>query len=208
MTLDNLATPFERRRVIEYGKDGNKVVRHWYDVQHVIGSLCRSKEFPNNRGELEFKLFVFFDDKCDGLQFEWLSHPERYTVEQVADTMRRCRVDSMTHMYLELNDRMGQNKFIGNAQIEFIRQFDSAAADRYAQYREDFYTRKAEQERAESCFFEIIYIPFYVSLDSVLKTPIPPRPRGIRGVRDRGRSSSRKPSDSRPKPWRRSTCVR
>lgn len=150
MTLNNLLTPFERRRVIEYGKDGNKVVRHWYDVQHVIGSLYRSKEFPNNRGELEFKLFVFFDDKCDGLQFEWLSHPERYTVEQVADTMRHCRVDSMTHMYLELNDRMEQNKFIGNAQIEFIRQFDSAAADRYAQYREDFCARKAEQERAES----------------------------------------------------------
>ena len=36
MTLNNLMTPFERRRVIEYGKDGNKVVRHWYDVQHVL----------------------------------------------------------------------------------------------------------------------------------------------------------------------------
>ena len=92
---------------------------------------------------------MFFDDKCDELRFEWLSYPERYTVERVADTMRRCRVDSMTHMYLELNDRMGQNKFIDNAQIEFIRQFDSAAADRYAQYREDFHARKEELERAK-----------------------------------------------------------
>ena len=150
MTLNNLLTPFERRRVIEYGKDGNKVVRHWYDVQHVIGSLYKSKDFPNDRGELEFKLFVFFDDKRDGLQFEWLSHSERYTVEQVADTMRRCRVDSMTHMYLELNDRMEQDKFIGNAQIEFIRQFDPAAADRYAQHREDFYARRAEEERTKA----------------------------------------------------------
>lgn len=48
MTLNNLMTPFERRRVIEYGKDGNKVVRHWYDVQHVIGSLYKSKDFPND----------------------------------------------------------------------------------------------------------------------------------------------------------------
>ena len=150
MTLDNLVTPFERRRVIEYGRDGQKVVRHWYDVQHVVGSLYRSKEFPNHQGELEFKLFVFFDGKCDGLQFEWLSHPERYTVEQVADTMRRCQVDSIAHMYIELDDRMKQNKFIGNAQIEFIRQFDSAAADRYAQHREDFYARKAEQERTKA----------------------------------------------------------
>lgn len=150
MTLDKLTTSFERRRVIEYGRDGNKVVRHWYEMQHVIGSLYKSKDFPNDRGELEFKLFVFFDDKCDGLQFEWLSHPECYTVEQVADTMRRCRVDSATHMYAELNDRMEQNKFIGNAQIEFFRQFDPAAADRYAQHREDFYARRAEQERTKA----------------------------------------------------------
>ena len=96
------------------------------------------------------KLFVFFDGKCDGLRFEWLSHPECYTVERVADTMCRCRVDSMTHMYLELNDRMEQDKFIGNAEIEFIRQFDPAAADRYAKHREDFYARGAEQERTKA----------------------------------------------------------
>ena len=43
MTLENLTTPFERRRVIEYGADGNKVVRHWYVVQHVVGSIYKSK---------------------------------------------------------------------------------------------------------------------------------------------------------------------
>lgn len=149
MTLDNLATPFERRRVIEYGAGSNKVVRHWYDVQHVIGSLYKSKNTLNDRGELEFKLFVFFSDNGDGMQFEKLSHPERYTVEQVAETMRRCRVDSATHMYSELNDRMDQGKFIGSAQIEFFRQFDPAAADRYVQYRKDFYVRREEKERAE-----------------------------------------------------------
>ena len=116
----------------------------------MIGSLYKSKDFPNDWGELEFKLFVFFDGKCDGLRFEWLSHPECYTVERVADTMCRCRVDSMTHMYLELNDRMEQDKFIGNAEIEFIRQFDPAAADRYAKHREDFYARRAEQERTKA----------------------------------------------------------
>lgn len=149
MTLDNLMTPFERRCVIEYGAGSNKVVRHWYDVQHVVGSLYKSKDTPNDQGELEFKLFVFFDAKSAGIRFEWLSHPERYTVEQVADTMRRCSVDSVDRMYADLDDRMAQNKFIGNAQIEFIRQFDPAAADRYTQYQKDFYARKEERARAE-----------------------------------------------------------
>lgn len=150
MTLDKLTTPFECRRVIEYGRDGNKVVRHWHEMQHVVGSIYKSKDVLNDRGEPEFKLLVFFGDTSDGIQFERLSYPERFTVEQVADTMRRCGVDSMTHMYLELNDRMEQDKFIGNAQIEFIRQFDPAAADRYAQHREDFYARRAEQERTKA----------------------------------------------------------
>ena len=56
----------------------------------------------------------------------------------------------MTHMYAKLNDRVEQNKFIGNAQIEFIHQFDPAAADRYAQHRKDFYARREEEERAEA----------------------------------------------------------
>ena len=150
MTLDNLLTPFERRRVIEYGADGARVVRHWYDVQHVIGSLYKSKDTLNDQGELEFKLFVFFNNKSDGMQFECMSHPERYTVEEVAEIMRRCKVSSAVQMYTDLNDRMKQNKFIGNVQIEFFRQFDATAADHYTKYRAEFLTRREEKERAEA----------------------------------------------------------
>lgn len=147
MTLDKITTPFKRRRVIEYGKDGNKVVRHWYEVQHVIGTLYKTKEAKNERGDLLFNLVIFFDDKLDGLMFERMSCPERYTVERVADTMRRCQIDSAVHMYMSLNERMEQNKFIGAADIEFFRQFDRAAAERYAQYRLDYYARKEAAER-------------------------------------------------------------
>lgn len=147
MTLDKITTPFERRRVIEYGKDGNKVVRHWYEVQHVIGTLYKTKETKNEWGDSLFNLVIFFDNKSDGLMFERMSHPERYTVERVADTMRRYQIDSVTHMYIGLNDRMEQNKFIGAADIEFFRQFDRAAAERYAQHRLDYYARKEAEER-------------------------------------------------------------
>ena len=60
MTLDKITTPFERRRVIEYGKDGNKVVRHWYEVQHVVGSLYKSENTQSEWNGLECKLFIFF----------------------------------------------------------------------------------------------------------------------------------------------------
>ena len=47
MRLNELTTPFERRRVIEYGADGNKVVRHWYEMRHVIGPLYMSRITKN-----------------------------------------------------------------------------------------------------------------------------------------------------------------
>lgn len=147
MTLDKIITPFERRRVIEYGKDGNKVVRHWYEVQHVIGTLYKTKETKNEWGDTLFNLVIFFDDKSDGLMFERMAHPERYTVEQIADAMRRCQIDSVTHMYLSLNERMERGKFIGAADIAFFCQFDRTAAERYAQYRLDYYARKEAEER-------------------------------------------------------------
>lgn len=148
MTLDKIETPFKRRRVIEYGKNSNKVVRHWYEVQNVIGSLYKTKETKNERGDLLFNLVVFFDDKSDGLMFQRMAHPERYTVEQVADVMRRCQIDSARHMYLGLNELMEQGKFIGAADIEFFRQFDRAAAERYSQHRLNYYAHK-EAEEAE-----------------------------------------------------------
>lgn len=147
MTLNQISTPFERRRVIEYGKDGNKVVRHWYEVQHVIGTIYKTRETKDEWGDFLFNLVIFFNEKSDGLMFERMAHPERYTVEQVADTMRRCQLDSATHMYFGLNERMKLGKFIGAADIEFFRQFDRAAADRYAQYRLDYYARKEAAER-------------------------------------------------------------
>ena len=67
-TLEQLDTPYERRRVIEYGVDGNKVVRHWHDVQHIAGPLYKSKEEKNKYGEQEMDLYLFFEggktDSC------------------------------------------------------------------------------------------------------------------------------------------------
>lgn len=151
MTLDQLTAPFERRRVIEYGKDGNKVVRHWYEVQQVTGNIYKSKDVGNEYGELEFSLFIFFgDSKSDGLLFQRkMKHPSWYSVEKIGESARQYGLDTPPHMYADLDTRMNNGKFIGNAEIEFVRQFDQAAAERFAQYRLDYYARKVEQEQQE-----------------------------------------------------------
>lgn len=149
MTLDQLISPFERRRAFEYGKDGNKVVRHWYEVQNVIGSLYKSRDTTNQCGELEFNLFIFFPGTEIGLLYQRMAHPGRYTVEQMAVSIRRDCVDSPFHMICGLNERMTKDQHIDNALIAFIRQFDPLAADKYAKYREDRYARREATHQAQ-----------------------------------------------------------
>ena len=147
MTLDKLTTPFERRRVIEYGSDGNKMVRHWYDVQQVDGTIYKTRDFPDEQGVPQFKLCIFFEGVHDGLRWQWMSHPDWYTVEKIRDAAKRDHVDTMTTLMVDLFGRIEAGNFIGNAQIEFVRQFDLTAANWFAEHRENFYAKKEEAER-------------------------------------------------------------
>ena len=147
MTLDQLISPFERRRAFEYGKGSNKVVRHWYEVQNVIGSLYKSRDIMNQHGDLEYNLFIFFPGTDTGLLYQHMLHPGSYTVEQMAEFLRRACVDSPFHMLCDLDERMTKDQHIGNAEIEFVRQFDPLAADKYAKYREERYARREAEER-------------------------------------------------------------
>lgn len=149
MTLEELTTPFERRRVIEYGADGHKVVRHWHEVQNVIGTLHKGRTFKDEFGQLECGLFIFFPGVKDGLSVEKIRNPDHRTVEQMNESIGRSHYDSAYHMVCGLDERIKKNQFIGNAQIEFVRQFDPAAADRFARHRSDFYARQEEKERQE-----------------------------------------------------------
>lgn len=45
-----------------------------------------------------------------------------------------------------LEDRMTSGRFIGNADIEFVRQWNPERADVFAKYRQDYYNRKHQQE--------------------------------------------------------------
>lgn len=147
MTLDQLISPFERRRAFEYGKGGNKVVRHWYEVQNVIGPLYKSRDNTNQCGDLEFNLFIFFPGTDTGLLYQRMAHPGRYTVEQMARAISRDCVDSPFHMICDLNERMTKDQHIGNAEIAFVRQFDPLAAEKYAKYHEDRSARREAKQR-------------------------------------------------------------
>ncbi len=148
MTLAELTTPFQRHSIIDYKADGITVCCRRCWMQHMDGPLYKGKEHINRHGESEFNLFVVYDGIEQGLLYgRRIRHPEWYTVEKCRDGLRRCGYDTLEHYLAGMEKRIQEGRFVGNADIAFIRQFDSPLADRYARHRKEYYARREAEER-------------------------------------------------------------
>ena len=102
--------------MIEYGVDGNKVVRHWHDVQHIAGPLYKSKEEKNKYGEQEMDLYLFFEGGKDGLLYQYsMRHLEQYTPEKMMEEIERVGYDTLEHFLTTFDQSVVEGKFIGAA---------------------------------------------------------------------------------------------
>ena len=150
MTLSELNTPFERHRVIQYGKDGNTPVRHWYEMQHITGPLYKGREEPAPYGGTEYDTFLIFNGVKDGLRLEYRArHPEQRTVEQYAEELKKCGYDTLDHFLLYLDSCVTENRHIGSAMIEFTRQIDPGRGEGNAWHRAARLAAEAEKQKAQ-----------------------------------------------------------
>lgn len=157
MRLHDLDTTFERHAVLQYGADGNKVVRHYYDMQPISDVLYKGREEKTEYGETVYDIFVVFPNVKYGLLYQKkLRDRNDYTTEKVETWAKEYGIDTLEN-YLERLDGIAQaGKFIGLLEIEFVKQFDTERAERYAQARlaykerkEAQYTQQREQREAE-----------------------------------------------------------
>lgn len=150
MNLTELTTPYERRRVIEYGSNGNSTVRHWRMVRQVAGPLYMTEPVADEWGDLRYNLYIFYPDIPDGgIYSRDMNQPEYYEPEKLLQGLKEMDAETPAGFIRMANRTMEARNFIGNAVIEFVRQWNPEQADVYAKYREDFYARKREQERVE-----------------------------------------------------------
>ncbi len=144
MTIAELNTPLERKRMIEYGADGCKVVRHWREVRHAVGNVWITAPENDEYGEPRFSTFLVFPEASDGIMLEReLNGAEWRTLEDMEK-----RNMTLSEFLLNIDNRETTGKFIGNAQIEFVRQFDRERAEKYALARAAYYARKEAEEQA------------------------------------------------------------
>lgn len=150
MRLHNLNTPFERHVILQYGADGNKVVRHHYDMQPISGVLYKGEEYTNEYGEIEYNIFVVFPNIKYGLIFsKRLRDREDYTTEKIETWLKENGMDTLENYLEKLDETAREGRFIGLLEIEFVGQFDTERAKRYAQARFVFKEKMEKEYAAE-----------------------------------------------------------
>ena len=143
MKILELNGPLRNKRMIEYGVDGNKVVRHWREVRHAIGNIWISEPENDEWGRPHVDTFLVFPEGDGLMTNRYLSGLDWREVE---DTFAE-HYTTLDELYELWDKRVGEGRWIGNAQIEFVRQFDPARADRYAEARRLYIEKREAAER-------------------------------------------------------------
>ena len=177
MLLREIDTEFSKRKIFHYGANGNKVVRHYFEMQHVTGVLYKGRTEPETEytggREMQCDLYVVFPETNTGLILEkgvrlCRVEPDYERSDEVKESEKQYNdfldsirntdnmekvltesgFDSLEH-YLERLRRLRDNgKWIGLLEIEFVRQVDEAFADELAAYRLEYKAKRAERDAA------------------------------------------------------------
>lgn len=150
MRLHDLDTPLKRHGIMHYGSDGNKVVRHNYDMRPISGVLYKGEAETDEYGAEVYDIFVVYPNVRYGLLYlKKLRDREDRTTEQMEAWLDESGMGTLDGFLENLDEKMKAGKFIGFLEIEFVRQFDTECAERYASYRMEYKARKAEQHELE-----------------------------------------------------------
>ena len=136
MKLKELNTPFEKKRMLAYGRDGNTAVRRYIEVQRITGNLYKSRTEIVGWGYEQCRLYLFFPGCPAGLDLGHLSFFGERTVEDMEQDYTANGLDSPEH-FIETTDRQAADGgFIGNTLIEFVKGWSPEKAEEYAAIRQ------------------------------------------------------------------------
>ena len=136
MKLKELNTPFEKKRMLAYGRDGNTAVRRYIEVQRITGNLYKSRTEIVGWGYEQCRLYLFFPGCPAGLDLGHLSFFGERTVEDMEQDYTANGLDSPEH-FIETTDRQAADGgFIGNTLIEFVKGWSPKKAEEYAAIRQ------------------------------------------------------------------------
>ncbi|ANU53023.1 hypothetical protein I5Q82_16385 [Acutalibacter muris] len=140
MHITELQTPYIGRKIIVYGsgKNANRPVPHWREVQQVSGPLYKGREAVNKYGELKCDLYLLYDEVPVGLRYIKNQHiDDRVTTEYLLGLLQSENLASLSGYLDNLREDMENSRWVGLADIEFVKQFDEPLAQKLALHRQN-----------------------------------------------------------------------
>lgn len=153
MKLSEVNTEFQRKPVLVYGKgkNQNKVVNHFVEVQPVPGTnFWKTANTTNQWGEEVFSLYLFFPEAQKGiLVLNKCTHPERYDMDVLAGQYKRLGYTSAAE-FLRVTEEFAQKSgFVKDTEIAFIRQWEPERAAELATLKQKQQAEKCAREAAQ-----------------------------------------------------------
>lgn len=147
MLIKEIDRPFEKRRIITYGCDGNKVVYRQIPLQQVRNCLYKSRTEIVSWGYDSCRLYICFPG-YPGLDVGSYSHLDDKTVDEVWQSCACSGLDTPESFIRMLDGRAQERQYIGAAQIELAGYIDPQKAEQYLAVKKSVLEER-ERRRAE-----------------------------------------------------------
>lgn len=149
MTLENLNTEYENKKVFMYAKDGNTIVRHSKRMRKITDNIYAGE--PENNGYGNYcNIYLVFDSVERGIKY--CNTSVCNDVETIVNAVHKDRHDTLEGIISVINEAVENQRHVPMLYVEFIRQFRTdmipAMMDARKAYKEKL-DRKHEEERAK-----------------------------------------------------------
>lgn len=141
MFLSDINTHFDKHKVLQYGADGNKVVKHNVEMQLVKGNLYKGKNIKNSSCNYEScELFMLYPEFDIGIEVNTVVADME--TEQVIKTYENSAFASAERFITGMDSLVENGGFIGAIHIELTKYIKPENVSKYQAAKAEFHKKK------------------------------------------------------------------
>lgn len=148
MLLCDLTAPYKRLPVYDYAGDHTTAELRMRELQHISGTAYRGRNKTDKYGNVHCRIYVYYPELNAGMWVYGLGHPDQRRIDEVERSFHKRRLETVEQFIADLEYRLQECMFIGNAEIALARIAAPDRAEAFAEGRLAYRYRKAEEAAA------------------------------------------------------------
>jgi hypothetical protein len=149
MSLLNLNTPYETKRIITYHSDGIRAIYKNKELQHVIGNIYKDKEEKDQYSYESCNIYCYYENISLGINMGGVGNLDSVDIERLLSNGKQLKTETTESFISDLEERIVNVQHIGNAQIELASHIRPDRVGAYIQARLDYRQKKDEEYEVE-----------------------------------------------------------